>query len=575
MAKQSKNKITGITGGTIQTKNKSNMMDTVDLFIDPITNKKNKKITVNSDLVRTYDHLKKKDQKKYLEGFTTKERKKLLVALENQRKQDAISTKKYLANKKINDSLNSEKYRMDGNKATSIISKNSSLHAIEGLPYQFNKIVDPRIEGTVIGRKYAEKIYSRMPLVFLTPCDRMFMDDFNEKDRSNVLNFLISENVEGFSEDLLKDKGKYFSVKYNYNEYYNYLNPMLTAMATFLGLGNVEISIGGEKPEQLGRKDWSKEANKAFDNYFSAKENLVFYADSLNNISESFGNDTMESSLAGTINGFSDTAKELRFLINKGVAGTLTENATEAVSSITNSLSSITSKLGGGLVGSVTKNGINTVVNGGKILFPKLWADSSHSTSYSINFKFRSPDNDNLSIFMNILKPYAKLLALVMPKMEDSKSAGYDPNGYNSPHLVKATCPGFFHIDMGLITSMSVSKGEEGQWNDDGLPTVLDVSIEIEDLYNSVLYMSGYKSNTLNVFHVLTDPLKFISNTAYMDFLANTCGVNIHTPHFERMLSIVQSLIENSATTIPSRISTSFDQAITNLIGKAYRKIGL
>ena len=537
------------------------------------------KSTKKSYNVDEYLKLTKKDQKEYLKGLTTANRKKLEKEAKKKQEQDKKNQEKQSANAKISAAEDANKYSLEGISSTigSIIDVDDAMHGIEGIPYQFSPVVDPRPGKAKIGRKYMEKIYSRMPLVFLAPCDRIFMDEHSKEDRSTIISFLMN-NTENFSEDLLNEKGRYFNVKYSYTEYYQYLNPMMVAMASFLNIGDREIKVGNGQRTRINKIDWSNEANDDFESYFSSKENLIFYANELNNISETFGNDTMESSLASTVNGFSDQAKELRFLINGGVAGTLMENAKNATSSITESLSNITSTLGGGLVGSVTKNGLNTIVNGGKIIFPKMWSDSSHNTSYSINFKFRSPDNDTLSIYLNILKPYAKLLALVMPKMSEANDK-YDPNGYESPYLVRATSPGFFHIDMGLITSMSVSKGEEGQWNDDGLPTVLDVSIEIEDLYNSILSMTGYKSTSqllsvINPVNVITDPLKFISNTAYVDFLANTCGVNIHKPTLERMANLISNLMDNELNTIPSRAGSFFDQAVTNVIGKAWRKIG-
>ena len=59
----------------------------------------------------------------------------------------------------------------------------TKTNGIEGLPYQFPASVDRRLTGTNVGRKYAEKIFSRQPLLFLTPCEPKFMADFNNNDR--------------------------------------------------------------------------------------------------------------------------------------------------------------------------------------------------------------------------------------------------------------------------------------------------------------------------------------------------------------------------------------------------------
>lgn len=456
----------------------------------------------------------------------------------------------------------------------SLIKDAGDLTGIEGMPYQFTNIVDQRIDGFPIGRKFNEKIYSRMPLVFLTPCKQKFMSDFDDTDKATVLGF-IGDGAPDFDEDILGgdsgERKKYYSTEWATDSYYNYLNPMMVAMATFLGIGDYQIKVGDQPRKAINTIDWSRDTNANFKRLFSAKQNLVFYADSLNSVSESFSNDLMDSSLASTINGYSDKAKELRFLLGSNAAETdnfLAKAASGITSSLASGVGTILSGLGAELVGSLAKNGVNTIMNGGKIVFPKLWSDSSHSTSYSISFKFRSPDKDPLSIYLNILKPYAKLLAFVMPHADAD-----DPiNGYNTPFLVKATAPGFFNIDMGMITSMSVTKGDEGQWTDDGLPTVLDVQLDIEDMYAQVIYMSnvGESHFSFNFPANAVDTYKFVCNTTYMDFLANTCGLNIHKPYAAKILATYGALVKHDVLTFPTRIATRFDTGISNAIGRLY-----
>ena len=172
------------------------------------------------------------------------------------------------------------------------------LNGIEAIPYQFMDTVDRRIPGTQIGRKYAEKIVTRLPLLFLTPCKPLFMDDFNSNDKSTVASFLA--NSEGASADLIFGEGRYYSVEFDYAKYYDYLNPMLASVASYMGLYNETIYDG----KKLGTYNWKKELNDDFKNFFSASENVVFYLDGLTQISESFSNSTTESSLASQINGF-------------------------------------------------------------------------------------------------------------------------------------------------------------------------------------------------------------------------------------------------------------------------------
>lgn len=437
-------------------------------------------------------------------------------------------------------------------------------NGIEGLPYQFMESVDRRVFGTGVGRKYADRIFSRLPLLFISPCEPLFMEDFSKAEKTNVLHTLIG----GVGDlDTLSSSGRYYSIDYNYTEYYKYLNTMLSALSVYLeyngkSLYNTKIRIGDNEEERIGEIDWAQELNSDFATFFSAAENVVFYLDGMTSVSESFSNDTTESSLASQINGFSDTAREIRYLFgNKGnAAAELVNSGAEITSSITSSLSTALTSVAGGIVGSLSNQGVNTLLNGGKIIFPEMWANSSYDKSYSIDIKLRSPDHDNLSIFLNILKPYCKILALTMPRQTVRNDVG-DPNGYSSPFLVKAYSKGLFSIDMGIITSLSVTKGAECCWNDDGLPTQIDISIEIKDLYKH-LAMSKINPGKLGA--------GISSNTAYMDFLANMAGLNIAQMEIGRRMTMVYYMSQTYVSQSLSSIHRKFDQRVSRLIGKIY-----
>ena len=453
-----------------------------------------------------------------------------------------------------------------------------TVNGIEGLPYQFMPSVDARLSNTgrssdesKIGRKYAEKIMGRLPLLFLTPCHPQALADFDQNDKSTILSGLLDNN---FSEDLINGDGRYYNVVYAYDEYYRYLNCMLSAVSAFLGIYDKKIpTYTGNGETKIGEFDWSRETNEDFKTFFSAKENLLFYIDGFNSISESFSNDTTESSIASQINGTSDTANELNFLLagNSGALGRIADNVSDAVSSVSSALSSALGELGGGILGSLSDTGINTLVNGGKIVFPQIWSNSSYSRDYSIELKLRSPDHDSLSIFLNVIKPYCKILCLCLPRVMEHEDH-YNINGYMSPFLVKAFSKGMFNIDMGIISSLNVTKGAECQWNDDGLPTQIDISISIADLYSS-LAMSGFESTggiIGNPFKEAKQIWKIVNNTAYMDFLANMAGLNVGTMAIGRRVTMYKYLTQTALVQYPSRKFTQFDQRISGLMGNLY-----
>lgn len=436
----------------------------------------------------------------------------------------------------------------------------TNMNGIFGIPYQFMDTVDRRLPNTEIGRKYADKIISRLPLLFITPGKQVFMDDFSSVDAGSVLNYLVGGGSGDVSE-LISGKGKYYSFEFDYPKYFDYVNAMAQSVAAYMGIGNEMVTIGNFRGK-LKEFSWNNAGNSAFRTYFSASENIVFYLDGMTEVSESYGNSTTESSLASTINGFSDTAREIQFILGNddSVISKLLEGATDATSAITSSLSSVIGKFGGGILQSLSTSGVTSVLKGGKIIFPEIWQDSTFDRSYSLNIKLRSPDHDSLSIYLNILIPYIHLIALCLPRGVDD-----DPNAYTSPFLVKAFCKGMFNVDMGMVTSMSVTKGAECQWNDDGLPTQIDISLDIKDLYSS-LFMTGYSGAGGHIKNI-------VNNTSMMDFLANMAGLNLAQMEMGRRTSMYLNLIQSNFHNTPSRIWSRFDQRITNLMDKLYNTI--
>lgn len=462
----------------------------------------------------------------------------------------------------------------DTNNLDLTISKimSTKTQGIEGLPYQFLPSVDRRVMNTDVGRKYADKIFSRLPLLFLTPVEPLFMDDFSKNDRSKVVTSLFNTGVDptDLAELLDKDNsGKYYTVDFNYSEYYDYLNTMLSCLAVYLGIYDKKISIGGKAEKKIGQIDWRYELNDDFKTFFSSQENVIFYLDSFDSVNETFSNSTTESSLAEMVNGFASTANEIKFLFGAhgNAAAELMNNASQASSAITSSLSGLAQNLAGGIVGSLANKGVSSVLNGGKIVFPQIWSDSDFSRSYSLEVKLRSPDCDNLSIFLNVLKPYCKLLALTLPRQIANSPDQYDPNAYGAPFLVKAYSKGMFNVDMGIISGLSVTKGANCQWNDDGLPTQIDIGIEITDLY------SHMSMNKYDITHPASSIKAVVTNTSYMDFLANMAGLNIAQMELGRRITMAYYLTKSMGATAKGSVFSKIDQGVSKLIGKIYNTI--
>ena len=194
----------------------------------------------------------------------------------------------------------------------------TNLNGIFGIPYQFMDTVDRRLENTELGRKYTDKIVSRLPLLFLTPGKQTFMKDFSSSESKTVLSYLtgmVSGISSGDVSELITGTGKYYSFEFDYDNYFNYVNTMAWSVAYYMGIQNEKISVGDNNRVKLGSFDWRKATSESFKTYFNASENIVFYLDGMTQVSESYSNNTTESSLASTINGYSDTSKEIQFIL--------------------------------------------------------------------------------------------------------------------------------------------------------------------------------------------------------------------------------------------------------------------
>lgn len=439
-----------------------------------------------------------------------------------------------------------------------ILRKNSGIF---GIPYQFLDSVDRRIGDNkhYSGRKYSEKILGRLPLLMLTPCEAEFMEGFSDNDKGSVIEAIM----EGGATPHLDSTGRFYTAAFKFDEYWNIVNRMSTVMTSYMGIGDQEVIMTDGSPVKLSNINWQYMVSDEFKNIFNSfaeHRSVMFYVDGLTTISDSFSNSTTESSLASSINGFSDQAKEIRFLLgNESIISKAADVSDSILSGLAQGASNFTEKLTGGMLGQLATTGVSTVLTGGKLLFPKIWGDSQFSRSYSFDIKLRSPDRDTLSIFMNVIAPYLHLLGLAMPKTLTNSKAAQSPNAYTAPFLVKAYAKGMFNINMGIITDLSATRGQTCEWNDDGLPTQIDISLTIEDLYSALAMTdcSQWSGNISNNWDLVT-------NTEFMDFLANLGGLNVATDIHNRKAIMLSMLEVSGLARGPASTYMYFDNAVSN-----------
>ena len=439
------------------------------------------------------------------------------------------------------------------------------MRGVFGMPYQFDWTTDIRVQtkgntvqvprigsdfakdNSLFGKEYLEKIATRSPILILQAGNPSFLDELNDKDKDDISSALaagisnLGSDMDMRIKKIVNGSGKYYNFKQDLQAYYNIVNDMCRSMASLLKIQSVKLD--GVALEKYMWQDSKIGVSKS--SYSGA---VAFYVNSEARVGESFSNGTRESSLKGMVNQVSDMASEVQFLMGASGKSFGLEGVGDKLGIAPNQ-DTVTKKEGAagdsnGLIGTLVNN-IDTMISGGKMIFPEIWADSQVTKSYNVSIKLDSPDCDILSIYLNVLVPLAHIIAMV-----GARKAG--DNAYVAPFIVRAYLKSMFHIDMGIITDCTIEKGDVQAWNQDGLPTQITVNLTIKDLYNVFSLAAGTGWNDV------------LSNPAELDYLANLCGINIEYPDFRRQLYLWKA-VRNPLTAVTDQIGKA-NQFVTQKI---------
>ena len=98
---------------------------------------------------------------------------------------------------------------------------------VMGMPYQYPDIVDMPIGNQVIGRKYAQKIASVMPVLFLMPGEPAYMPGYSKQKKRSMLELYDSETSSGISVDDIVSKSSnapFYVFNGTFGKYAKYVN---------------------------------------------------------------------------------------------------------------------------------------------------------------------------------------------------------------------------------------------------------------------------------------------------------------------------------------------------------------
>lgn len=455
----------------------------------------------------------------------------------------------------------------------------TNLQGVFGMPYQFTDIADMRLEQdpnnpdkgpnpfTAFGQTYAEKIVARMPLLTIVPGNAKFMAKFTNDQKKTVISEVLKgagpDENENTLKSVLKESGQYYNFYADWVGYYRYVNTLCHIAAVLMKVEDIKIPTFGEGgTARLREYNWQMAGSNPITATLSYRNAMCFYLNSDNQVSESFSNETTKTQLSDKINTVSDKMREMQFLMGAGTGlyGSLTGNNDMTVAGQKENAkdSGIFSKFFGrgndgsgsdGVIGSLL-NGMGAILEGSKMRFPEIWADSQFSKDYNISMRFMTPDSDNLSVYLNVIVPLIHVICLAAPRATG-------PNTYGAPFMVRCFYRGFFNIDLGMITSLSINKGGEGKWSFSNIPTEVEVNMTIKDLYN-VMAMSMNDSSHANL------DVTVLSNNTLMDYLSNMCGVNFSEIDIGRTLTLYKVLITEKASRFLPNIAGELNQWVYN-----------
>ena len=491
--------------------------------------------------------------------------------------------------------------------ASQLVKKSMRLF---GLPYQFTKAVDPRINNIskTVGNTYMKNIMLEAPVCTLIPGVPNYLPADKSTDKKVSTSALLLEAAAngGFKSvtNLLggakSEQFRLYDFKRSYNEYMKYVNVLCRAGATFLELNT---KIDGTNLQQYDWRNYrqtstsyssmvgrisksaansiKKKATQGVNNVSKAvtgksflyetdtmtdqeqeeiedklaNYNFVqFYIDPDVSCTEDISNNTSESQLKSMFDSGSNFLKEIAFMANSGGIDTdaLKEFTESSMDSLRSGIQSVLGTNGiTGQVSSVLSRIINLgseVVKGNNVIMPDIYQNSNYSKSYSITVHLKTPYGTKLGYYMDVFVPMMHLLALALPSQESA-------NTYGSPFLVKAYVEGVFTCNMGIVSSIQINKLSDG-WSVDGLPSEVDVTLNIVDLYSDL---------TMNK---QSDPILFVNNSSLIEYLATNCGLSIVAPNLEAKTKLTVNTITNAFKDIPSNVTSGIIEAIDNEISK-------
>ena len=462
-----------------------------------------------------------------------------------------------------------------------------SHRSIIGLPLQFMSNVDMRVGSSTYGKQFMEDILYDMNIACIKPGGPVLNPKFNDEEYSadavssalatagKLKAYWESLSEKGVGETLKQylftlfkgGSARFYSFQSDYTHYIHYVNTLCHLFITYLNIGDKYYNIPGGKKKYAFYNDDPREVETdeglGLHHQFGWDNAVYVYYSPESQLSHTFSNTTQPSSLNNTLMEASNAVKEWGFFIN--AAGIETG---KGVSSFGQSLAANVNNGGllGRLFGDATE-GVTTVLAGNNLSLPEIYSDSETTVQHTFKIKLASPYGDPESVFLYVLRPLARLLAFSLPRQ-------YGPNSYMSPFIIQAFSKGQFNCQLGIVTSLSITRcGNGGESHTiNHIPTELEVTLEIQDMYEKVFLSNEYFGNStwkglLGGFvdkitgtdvgtyltqtgTTLTASRLLFNNVGLIDFVASFCGANLNQPTYMSGWTVIYNMMKNRTAEI-------------------------
>lgn len=111
---------------------------------------------------------------------------------------------------------------------------------------------------------------------------------------------------------------------------------------------------------------------------------------------------------------------------------------------------------------------------------------------------------------------------------------------------------------MGMVSNLTITKGGDGSaWSIYGLPTQVDLSIQIQDLYQSFML------SRINNVHPV-DAYNLLSNDQFLNFIAVNAGMPLSCLDMDLRIKTASDLVKSSAEQLPATIESTLREMAAN-----------